>query len=57
MTIGQSSTGRIDYLNQSGRDCSTNGAQKESVIPNAEMSRRFWSDIWDQAVRHRENIH
>ena len=31
------------------------GAQRESVIPDAEESRRFWSDIWDQAVTHREN--
>ena len=25
------------------------------MIPDAEESRRFWSDIWDQAVTHREN--
>ena len=25
------------------------------MIPDAEESRRFWSDIWDQAVMHREN--
>ena len=31
------------------------GAQRESVIPDAEESRRFWSDIWDQVVTHREN--
>ena len=31
------------------------GAQRESVIPGAEESRRFWSDIWDRAVTHREN--
>ena len=31
------------------------GAQRESVIPDAEESGRFWSDIWDQAVTHREN--
>ena len=31
------------------------GAQRESVIPDAEESRCFWSDIWDQAVTHREN--
>ena len=31
------------------------GAQRESVIPDAEKSRRFWSDIWDQAVTHKEN--
>ena len=24
------------------------------MIPNAEESRRFWSDIWDQAMTHRE---
>ena len=30
-------------------------ALKESVIPNTEESRYFWSDIWDQAVMHREN--
>ena len=26
------------------------GTQRESVITDAEESRRFWSDIWDQAV-------
>ena len=31
------------------------GAQRESVIPDVEESRRFWRDIWDQAVTHREN--
>ena len=31
------------------------GAQRESVIPDAEESRRFCSNIWDQAVTHREN--
>ena len=25
------------------------------MIPDAEESRRFWSDIWDQAVTHRES--
>ena len=24
------------------------------MIPDAEESRRFWSDIWDQVVTHRE---
>ena len=59
MAMGQNSTGRIDYLNQTSRDCSTNdeweGTQRKSVIPDAEESRRCWSDIWDQAVTHREN--
>ena len=31
------------------------GAQRESVIPDAEKRRRFWSDIWDKAVMHKEN--
>ena len=31
------------------------GAQRESVIPDREESRRFWSDILDQAVTRREN--
>ena len=31
------------------------GAQRESVIPCAEESRRFWSNILDQVVTHREN--
>ena len=30
-------------------------AQREIEIPDAEESRRFWSDIWDQLVTHREN--
>ena len=32
------------------------GAQRENVTPDAEESRRFWSDKCDQAVTHRENI-
>ena len=31
------------------------GTQTESVIVDAEESRRLWSDIWDQAVTHKEN--
>ena len=31
------------------------GAQIENVVPDAEESRHFWSDIWDQAVTYREN--
>ena len=31
------------------------GTRRESVIPDAEKSRRFCSDIWDQAVTHKEN--
>ena len=26
------------------------------MIPDAEESRSFWSDTWDQVVIHRENI-
>ena len=25
------------------------------MVPDAGESRRFWSDIWGQAVTHREN--
>ena len=28
---------------------------RRSVIPDAEESRHFWSDILDQAVTYREN--
>ena len=31
------------------------GTQRESVIPDAEESRHFWSDIWADVVTHREN--
>ena len=31
------------------------GTQRESVIPDAEESRNFWSDIWADVVTHREN--
>ena len=31
------------------------GTQRESLIPEVEESRRFWSDIWAQALTHREN--
>ena len=30
------------------------GNQRESVTPDAELSRRFWSKIWNQAVTQRE---
>ena len=28
--------------------------QRANVIPDAEESRWFWSDIWDQVVTHRK---
>ena len=31
------------------------GTKRESVIPDAEESTCFWSDIWDQAVVQKEN--
>ena len=31
------------------------GTPRESVIPDAKESRRFWSHICDQTVTHREN--
>ena len=31
------------------------GTQRESLIPDSEESRRFWSDIWDHEVKHIEN--
>ena len=31
MTIGQSSTGRIDYLNQTRRDCGKIGRNTEEI--------------------------
>ena len=31
------------------------GTKRESVIPDAEESRHFWNDTWDQAATHREN--
>ena len=27
----------------------------EAVVPNAEESQKFWSDIWDNPVKHNEN--
>ena len=30
------------------------GAQRESVIPDAEESRSFWSNKWDKTMMHRE---
>ena len=33
------------------------GAQRQSVIPDAEESRRFWSGIWDLEVTHRKNTY
>ena len=32
------------------------GVEKETVVPDAEESTRFWSDIWDKPVKHKENL-
>ena len=32
----------------------SNKEHNEKVIQDAEESRRFWSDIWDQVLTHRE---
>ena len=45
---------RLFELNQKRFFKELEGAQRESVIPDAEDSRRFWSDKWDRAVAHRE---
>lgn len=29
--------------------------EKQTVVPDAEESTRFWSDIWDKPVKHKEN--
>ena len=29
--------------------------KRERLIPDAEASRRFWSDVWDLAMTHGEN--
>ena len=31
------------------------GTKREGAIPDAEKSKRFQTDIWGQAVTHREN--
>jgi len=31
------------------------GVKREMVVPDAEESTRFWSDIWDNSVKHKEN--
>ena len=31
------------------------GVEGETVVPDAEKSNRFWSNIWDQQVKHKEN--
>jgi len=31
------------------------GVERETVVPDAEESTRFWSDIWDNSVKHKEN--
>ena len=46
---------RLFESNQKGLFNELEGTQRESVITDAEESKRFWSDIWDQAVTHREN--
>ena len=32
------------------------GVEKETVVPDAEERTRFWSDIWDKPVKHKENL-
>ncbi|XP_037787453.1 uncharacterized protein LOC119583012 [Penaeus monodon] len=29
--------------------------EKQTVVPDAEESTRFWSDIWDKPVKHKDN--
>lgn len=58
MAIGQNIT-RQNCLFESNKKKSFNelkGTQKEIVISDGEVSRHFCSDIWDEAVTHRENI-
>ena len=43
MTIGQRGTDEL------------HGVEKETVVPDAEESTRFWSDIWEKPVKHKEN--
>ena len=31
------------------------GVERETVVPDAEESTRFWSEIWDNPVKHKEN--
>ena len=54
-TTKQYSQNQLFESNQKKLSHESEGTQRESVIPDAQESRRFWSDIWDQAVTHREN--
>ena len=31
------------------------GVERETVVPDAEESTRFWSNIWDKPVKHKED--
>ena len=31
------------------------GKTKETIVPDAEQSREFWSEIWDKPLKHNEN--
>ena len=31
------------------------GVERETVVPDAEESTHFWSDIWDKPVKYKEN--
>ena len=53
--IEQNRQNRLIESNQKRLLNEFEGTQRESVITDAEESRRFWSDIWDQAVAYREN--
>ena len=46
---------RLFESNQKGLFNKWERTQRKSVTPDAEQSRRIWSDIRDQAVTHREN--
>ena len=51
----QFSQNRLFESNQKRLFNELEGVQRESVIPDEEDSRSFWSDIWDQAVTHSKN--
>ena len=32
------------------------GVETETVVPDAEESTQFWSNIWGKPVKHKENL-
>ena len=46
---------RLFESNQKKLFYELDGVERETVVPDAEESTHFWSDIWDKPVKHKQN--